>query len=867
MALEKYNKKRDFAKTSEPAGEVKPSGDQLRFVVQLHAASRLHYDFRLEWEGVLLSWAVPKGPSYNPRDKRLAVHVEDHPLDYRNFEGTIPEGEYGGGTVMIWDQGTWQPLEDVGSGMKNGMLKMTLQGERLKGNWVLVRMKPRPGEEDKNWLLIKEKDDYVQSDSGIKQYDTSVVTNRTMAQITSDAAAELEQDSEDSAESEQDSEDSAESGQDSEAKVESEQDNVNINIQQQTTERGQALIEEIKSDKDFLSGRLPFHETDMMLAKLADKAPAGSNWIHEIKFDGYRILTFSEDNTPRLITRSGLDWTEKFPSIASSLTDWNPGNMILDGEIVVLTETGHSDFQGLQSAIKNPENAEIYYVVFDLLALGSLDLRNAPLLTRKELLAELIETAPENILYSFHQVGHGQEIFRQACADRQEGIVSKRTDSKYQGGRGDSWLKIKCDNRQEFVIGGYTATEKSTTGLSALLLGVNDDEGLVYAGRAGTGFSDRTAKELLSSLNKLKRKTSPFTKDIKERSDESLTYVTPKLIAEIKYAEMTKDGLLRQASFKGLRSDKESKSVVLESPAAEVAKMKEEVNQAEEKAVRYGEVILTSPARLVFPDAGISKRDVADYYWALRDKMLPYIINRPLTLIRCTDGIAKECFYQKNMYQTIPGMDLFPFKSNSGKDSQAMIIRDEEGLMGSVQMGAVEFHGWGSVIDHLELPDMMVFDLDPDKGLGIDDIRRAVRDLKGLLDDTDLTSFLKTSGGKGYHIVVPLQPAADWAKVRDFAKLIAQTMTEKWPHRYTANMRKEKRAGRVYVDWVRNGRSATSVANFSLRSRPGAAVSWPLRWSDLSKILPDDVTMHNYNEYMKTLKGWDDFFQQDQMLK
>ncbi|MDD4541186.1 MAG: DNA ligase D [Eubacteriales bacterium] len=775
MPLGKYNKKRDFNKTSEPPGELKSSENALTFVVQLHAASRLHYDFRLEWDGVLLSWAVPKGPSYNTKDKRLAVQVEDHPVDYSSFEGTIPQEEYGGGTVMIWDKGEWVPVdEDVNKGLSEGMLKFELKGERLKGNWVLVRMKPREGETDKNWLLIKEKDEYVQEDSGFEKFDTSAVSGRTM---------------------------------------------------------------------DEIAEALPFTETDLALAKLTEDVPRGDHWIHEIKFDGYRILAFVEDGQPRLITRNGHDWTDKFPKIAAAISKWNPPNLVVDGEIVVLSEEGKSDFQALQSALENPDKVSMHYILFDLLALLSQDLRDEALLSRKAQLEKLLEDAPAEILYSFHQKGQGEQVFEQACAKGQEGIISKRADSKYRAGRGGSWLKIKCDRRQEFVIGGYTTTDKSRTGLSSLLLGLNEEEGLRYYGRAGTGFSDETSRDLVKKLNRLERKTSPFIEDIDERDYETITYVTPKLLAEIKYAEITNDGLLRQASFKGLREDKNPDSV------------------------QYGDIRLSSPDKVLFPDDEISKKDVADYYWAIKDEILPYLANRPLTLIRCTNGIGEECFFQKNMFQNIPGMDTFPFKRNNGEDAEAMVIRDASALMGAVQMGAVEFHSWGSVTDTMEQPDMMVFDLDPDEGLDLEDVRQAVEDLKDLLTASKLNSYLKTSGGKGYHVVVPLKPSADWTKVRDFAKLIAKTMTEKWPDRYTDNMRKVNRKGRVFVDWVRNGRGATSVVNFSLRSRKGAPISWPLRWSDLNEIRPNEVNLKSYRDYMHTLKGWEDFYQQEQKLK
>ena len=863
MALEKYNEKRDFDKTPEPAGEVASAGDALRFVVQKHAASRLHFDFRLEWEGVLLSWAVPKGPSFNSKDRRLAVHVEDHPLDYSNFEGTIPKGEYGGGTVMVWDQGTWVPDGDVAEGMKSGSLKFELHGERLKGRWTLVRMKPKPGEEDKNWLLIKEKDDYVRADIEVDKFLTSIVSGRTMEEIASGADAKFLTEVQEAADSEPEKE--REGGFDTGVKN---------------------LGEVQEPGGDLLSGSLPFQEAEIMLAKLAEKAPAGDGWIHEVKFDGYRVICFLEEGKARLITRSGLDWTHRFPHIAVALEGWNPGNVVLDGEIVVLTEPGKSDFQGLQAALKAPDEAEMHYIVFDCLALGAEDIRNEPLLTRKALLKELTKTTPAEILYNFHQVGSGQQVFDNICSQQQEGIISKRADSVYRAGRGDDWLKVKCEVRQEFVIGGFTTTEKSATGLSALLLGVNTEEGLTYVGRAGTGFSADAAADLVRRFKRLERKTSPFTVDVDERRNETITYVTPSLVAEIRYAEMTEDGLLRQASFKGLREDKPAKDVVLEESASvpdsevmgggavkdsdESAKDGEKRSGGRAKgdgSPHYAGVKLSSPEKVMYPEDGISKKDIADYYWAVREFMLPYVVDRPMTLVRCTDGIGGECFFQKHMNHAIPGMDTFPFKEKDGEEAEAMVIRNAEGLMGAVQMGAVEFHSWGSATEYLEEPDLLVFDLDPDEGMEVGAVRQAVRDLKEVLDAAGLDSFLKTSGGKGYHVVVPLEPAVKWGKARDFAKLIAQTMEAKWAERYTANMRKANRKGRVYIDWVRNGRGATSVCSFSLRSRKGAPVSWPLRWEDLDEVLPNEVTLRNYETYLETLEGWENFGGQGQRLK
>lgn len=867
--LEEYNRKRDFSKTAEPKGEAADTGEALRFVVQRHDASRLHYDVRLEYDGVLWSWAVPKGPSYNPKDKRLAVHVEDHPLDYRHFEGTIPKGEYGGGTVQLFDEGIWIPEGDPARGLAEGSLKFTLQGQRLIGRWTLVRMKPKPGEDDKNWLLIKEKDEFVRAEDGVTAVKTSVRSGRTLQQIAREEpptsfAGE-------SAAKEQPSSDQAAAP-------------------KEPNEGLRAVNKKSTGDNQpDLSAPLPFAEAKPMLATLTDRVPKGSGWVHELKFDGYRILAFLEDGKVRLVSRNGHDWSAKAPGIVSALADWAPGNLILDGELVVFDSSGKSDFQALQSYFKQPEGKSIDYVVFDLLAAGGQDLTSRPLVQRKALLEAILADAPAGIHYSHHTEG-GPEIFGKACASDLEGIIAKKKDSPYRSSRSKDWLKVKCERRREFVIGGYTVTEASSTGLSALLLGYFEGSKLRYAGRAGTGFNREETRDLLKAFAPLSRKTSPFDPEPERRRGETVHYLSPRLVAEIQFAEVTDDGLLRHAAYKGLRQDKPAKEVRHEAPAGDEEEATEP--QAPEKPMKstkatqpkkagqpkksaqsdgeepvYGGVRLSSPDKILFPEDGVSKRDVAEYYWAVRELILPYLIDRPMTLVRCTESIGDACFFQKHQNHAIQGMDTEVIKDNDGDDTEVMIIRDAEGLMGAVQMGALEFHGWGSTLARLEKPDWLVFDLDPDEGMGIEQVRQGVRDLKSLLDEMELETYLKTSGGKGYHVVVPLSPSAPWDSVRDFAKLVAQGMESRWPDRYTANMRKERRNGRIYVDWVRNGRSATSVSNFSLRARRGAPIAWPLRWFDLDEITPNQVTLTNWQDYRDTLSGWSDFFKTEQKLR
>lgn len=865
--LQEYNRKRDFSKTAEPKGEPAPPGEALRFVVQRHDASRLHYDFRLEYDGVLWSWAVPKGPSYNPRDKRLAVHVEDHPLDYRHFEGNIPKGEYGGGTVQLFDEGIWIPEGDPARGLADGSLKFTLQGQRLIGRWTLVRMKPKPGEEDKNWLLIKEKDEFVRDEDGVTADKTSVRSGRTLTEIAKEGVptsfADDLKTEDPRAEDPGTDQGTPEKPADSSAKAN-------------------------PARPPDLAAALPFTEIKPMLATLTDAVPKGPDWIHELKFDGYRILAFLENDRARLISRNGHNWSAKAPGIVRALEDWAPGNLILDGELVVFDKDGKSDFQALQSYFKQPQGKSIDYVVFDLLAAGSTDLTSHPLIERKTLLESLLADAPAGIHFSHHTLG-GAAIFEKACASDLEGIISKKKDSSYRSSRSQDWVKVKCERRQEFVIGGYTVTESNATGLSALLLGTFAGNRLVYAGRAGTGFSRDETRDLLKAFSALRRKTSPFDPEPEQRRGETVHYLTPRLLAEVQFAEVTDDGLLRHAAYKGLRQDKPASEVHPEAvtenekispelprspenpkkPEKATAKPTKPKNAARsgEPGLTYGAVQLSSPDKVLFPEDELTKQAVAEYYWAVREMILPYLTNRPMTLVRCTESIGDACFFQKHQNHQIQGMDTVAIKDNDGDDTEVMIIRDGEGLMGAVQMGALEFHGWGSTLDNLEKPDWLVFDLDPDEGMEIDQVRQGVRHLKTLLDEMELEAYLKTSGGKGYHVVVPLSPAAPWDSVRDFAKLLAQGMESRWPDRYTANMRKERRKGRIYVDWVRNGRSATSVSTFSLRARRGAPIAWPLRWSDLDQIKPNQVTLSNWKDYRDTLSGWSDFFDSKQKLK
>lgn len=915
--LKEYRDKRDFDKTSEPKGEIdnkkkdkiskkdkttkmnneiqnkkltnsKSNSKQLIYLIQHHMARSEHYDFRLELEGVLLSWAVPKGPSLDPKDKRMAIHVEDHPLSYATFEGTIPKGSYGGGTVMLWDKGWWEPLEDVKKGDKEGNLKFFLHGERLKGKWVLVRTKYN--EKQESWLLIKEQDDYIIENYDISREKTSIQTGRTMEQISNN--------------------------------------------------------EKIKPGKiTEKSTKNPFNKANVQLAKLVSDFPLSSEWIYELKYDGYRILAFIQNEQIKLITRNNNDYSLHFKDISDSLTDFIKGrSVVLDGEIVISDENGKTDFQALQNYLKNPQNGKLQYVVFDILALDGEDLRDLPLIRRKEKLKDLIKNSPKNIILSEFSDNLKSKDFKLVCAGGYEGIIAKKTDSKYTGTRNGDWVKLKCISRQEFVVGGYTISKKNKNGISSLLLGYFINKTLIYAGRVGSGITDETAKELLEKIKE--SKSSPFNELVKPNYNETIVWVKAELAVEVQFTEWTKDNLLRNPSFKGIRIDKDINEIVKEdgnteekNPISEnkndnsktlrhnekiksknltivknATTKNEDINHAKNEAsikekkpntiedkdinnkqslspnkqiiknkeikilkknikskVKNDEIIvegvqITSPDKLMFTNPKITKLELIKYYQTVSERMLPYLEKRLLSLVNCPKGVI-ECFYKKhptNMYKSITVVDL---GGDEEKNHEYFYINNLSGLINIIQNNTIEFHIWGSRADKIDSPDLMVFDLDPDVGTSIEKIRAGVKDLKSILDSLGLVSFLKTSGGKGYHIVVPFHSSSDWESFRKFAKNVAELMAEKWPEKYTTNMLKKYRKGKIFIDWVRNTKGATSIAPYCVRARDGARISMPISWNELSKISPNDITMEDAIKRLKKADPWKDFNKVKSMQK
>ncbi len=791
-----YNAKRDFTKTAEPAGTLAP-GHGNSFMVQKHDATRLHWDFRLELDGVLKSWAVTRGPSLDPNEKRLAVRTEDHPLSYATFEGTIPKGEYGGGTVMLWDRGTWSVIKGKSpKDLEKGHLHFVLDGERMKGEWLLIRLKPRGKEKRENWLLRKIDDAYAGgTDTLTETALTSIETGRTMQEIAEGLSSPAQG-----------------GGPAAKQTVEG--------GRRKRTAGGKAVTP--KARRSPAQGKAkppPF--TDPQLCTLVDTVPSGSAWMHEVKYDGYRALIAIGGGTAKVYTRSGLDWTDKFAGIADAAARLPVDTALIDGEIVAFKD-GHPDFSTLKDAISS--GSDMTFFAFDLLDLNGEDLRPLPNVQRKERLRPLIP-ASDRLQFSEHILGSGEQLFETMCKEGLEGIVSKQADAPYRGARTKAWLKVKCTRRQEFVIVGWTTSDKSR-GFRSLLLGVHEDGKLRYAGKVGTGFSNDLMIELSEKLAKLERKTPTveIPKNLGRAAVRGAHWVTPKLVAEIAFTETTPDKLLRHPSFLGLRGDKAAKDVVVEAP--------QPVPQAPATTVK-----VSSRDRLIFPESSVTKGDLADYYAAVSGIMLPWSARRPISLVRCPQGRGKKCFFQKHDAGSFGDhVHHVPIKEKDGSTENYLWVDDADGLVACVQMGTIEFHGWGSSVDHLEQPDRLVFDLDPDEGLDFGDTKKAAEHLKNQLAELGLTSFPMLSGGKGVHVVVPLTPQAEWPAVKSFADRFARALAQAEPDRFVATMSKAKRTGRIFIDWLRNQRGATAIMPYAARARAGAPVAAPVSWTELRDI-------------------------------
>ena len=818
MSLQTYNARRRFDKTPEPAGaDAKPGGSS--FVIQKHAARRLHYDFRLELDGVLKSWAVTKGPSLDPEDKRLAVEVEDHPLAYGDFEGAIPKGEYGAGAVILWDRGTWHPMGDPHKGLRKGHLEFSLEGEKLSGRWHLVRMKPREGEKRNNWLLIKGEDEAARPDHGDTLLEEKPLSVKSKKRIEDMAKAPVARWS-----------------------------------------GGKSIKEPAGGDapsaqgwpKGAKRGRMPGF-VEPQLATLKAAPPKGAAWLHEIKFDGYRIQARLDHGELALLTRSGLDWTEKFgKGLGEALRALPAEAALIDGEIVVERGNGVSDFSALQKDLSEDRSDRFVYYAFDLLHLDGHELRQAGLKDRKAKLQALLKDADPRLRYSAHFDEAGGLVLDHACRLSLEGVVSKRADGKYRSGRNGQWIKSKCSERQEFVIGGYTPSSTSRTAIGSLALGVYEGAELRHVGRVGTGFTRDVAEMLFDRLEPLAVDKSPFANELDTFARRQLVYVKPELVAEVEFRAWSADGNLRHAAFRGLREDKPAREIVQEGKV-----------EARPKALP-SQVKLTHPDRLYWPDDGVTKQGLVDYYAEVWRLMAPFVIDRPLALVRCPDGIGGPRFFQKHGWR---GMnkhieEITDPKDKSGKP--ALRILDFDGLVALAQSGCLEIHPWGTTTKSWEQPDMITMDLDPAEDVEWAAVIEAAQALKSRIEKDGLAAFVKTSGGKGLHVVIPLKPQARWPKVKGYAKRLAIGMAKDDPSRYIAVATKAKRHGRIFIDYLRNGRGSTAVAAYSTRARPGAAISMPLDWSELTPEMgPAHFTVNNVRNRLEGLRSdpWADFFE------
>ncbi|MCC4233632.1 DNA ligase D [Sphingobium soli] len=769
-SLALYRAKRDFTRTKEPSGASAPIAGN-GFVVQKHAASRLHYDFRLELDGVLLSWAVTRGPSANPDDKRLAVRTEDHPLDYARFEGTIPKGEYGGGTVMLWDNGTWEPIagKDARKTLPEGHLHFILHGRRMQGEWILFRLKHRGREKGENWILRKVNDAHAGgSDDLVGTHLTSVDTGRTMEEIAAGKP-----------------------------------------VPKRKTARGSSArlsaapvaTAASKARRRGKSALPPFRP--VQLATLVDHVPAGDQWLHELKYDGYRTLLAIGGGEGRAYTRSGLDWSDRFASLIADAVTLDARSALIDGEAVVILPDGRTSFQALQAALKS-DPGKIDYMAFDLLALDGEDLTGRPLLERKEKLAALIGEGRDHIRYSDHIGGRGEQLFDSFCGAGLEGVISKRNDARYTGSRSGSWVKTKCIRRQEFVIVGWTPSDKQR-GFRALLLGVHEKGKLRYAGKVGTGFSGGEVERLMALMASLEQKRP--TVDAPRAAVRGATWIKPRLVAEIAYIEFTEEGVLRHSSYLGLREDKKPEAVVLE--------VESPVTTAARSAIASG-VRISNRDRVIFPEGKLTKGELADYYEAVADIMLPWAGSRPVSLVRCPQGRAKKCFFQKHDAGSFgDSVKQVAILEKDGHEEPYLFVDSAQGLLTCVQMGTVEFHGWGARIEDVEKADRLVFDLDPDEGLEFKDVASAALHLQDVLGQMGLVTFPMVTGGKGVHVIAPLTPTAEWPQVKDFAHRFALALAQADPDRFTAALAKARRTGKIFIDYLRNQRGATAVMPYS----------------------------------------------------
>lgn len=799
--LRDYSARRDFSRTAEPVPA--PAGrkrGKLSFVVQKHAARRLHFDLRLELDGVLKSWAVTRGPSMRSGVRRLAVETEDHPMAYSSWEGVIPQGEYGGGTMIVWDRGTWVPEGDARQALAEGRLTFTLAGERLKGSFSLVRMKDEGNRH--NWLLIKRSDEHALKPGEaepVEQEMTSIISGRSNADLAGGGPLRADH---------------------------------KARAKRAGTIKPRALSRLPGARKAILP---PFVQPS--LAVLKERPPSGDGWIHEIKHDGYRIAARIDGGAVKLLTRKGLDWTKRFPAVAEALKALPVKAALIDGEIVVEDEQGHSTFSGLQADLKAGRHDRMACFAFDLLYLDGFDLRAVPLAERKKLLAEVIAAArPAFALrFSDHIDQPGGDILAEACRLGLEGIVSKQKALPYVSGRGEHWVKSKCMLRQEFVVVGFLPATTRKDAVGSLVLGYYEKGRLMHAGRAGTGYSMAEAASLHELLAPLQAPKPKFGNSLSRPAARDVVWVKPQVVAEIEYRGRTSDGLLRQAAYAGLREDKPASEVGLEPDMAFMPQHDAPARLRPSSAP--ASFLFTHPDRVLWPDAGITKQELGDFYASIARWILPHVGARVLSLLRCPGGTAGKCFFAKHAWM---GLDKAISLVDTGDEKPMMSVSGLEGILALVQANVLEIHVWGSLAQDLERPDRLIFDLDPGEGTSFEDIKSAALELRERLTKFGLTSFLKTSGGKGLHVTVPVEPSIDWETAKAFTKAVAQQMAADQPRRYVATMAKSRRSGRIFIDYLRNGRGATAIAPYSTRARKGAPVAMPIDWSELAALAGAD---------------------------
>lgn len=857
MSLKKYHAKRNLKTSGEPKSlSKKSSGTKKLYVIQKHAARHLHYDLRLEMKGVLKSWAVPKGPSLNPSVKRLAVEVEDHPLSYGNFEGVIPKDHYGAGTVMLWDKGKWQCMENAEKAYLKGDITFELQGKKLQGLWKLIKIKSKIMDEN-NWLLFKLKDQYSlenKKDNLLDKHPLSVKSKRTLEAISTGKKfnKNLKKTTKDKKVKD--------------IKIKDKTKNIKTEIDK--------ILKSTGSRTPLLSSKKkPLPATfSPQLCFLTDRTPEGEGWLHEIKFDGYRIIAIKNKDQIKLLTRRGLDWSQHFPTLVKELKKLPIEKAIFDGEIIVQDKKGISRFQLLQNAIKDRKQINLKYYIFDLGYYEGLDLTKMVLIDRKKILKTIFEHWKHHphIFYTDHILSNGKAIFQRACQYSLEGIVSKNIMSVYEHKRSHDWLKTKCTHRQEFVIGGFTKPKGHRAQLGALLVGYyNDHKELIYCGKVGTGFSDKLLKDISQKFMPLIQKKSPF-KTYEKIKDT--TWVKPKLVCVLEFLTWTDNGLLRHPSFIGLRQDKLSKEVKKETVEKEVAKKEKATlySKTNSKTIKPTKFRLTHANQILYPTQNVTKQELADYYSLVANLILPHLIYRPLLLRRCHSSHSnsktnQDCYFQKHYNKSFP-KSIYPINvKKTGSDKEDFImIKDKNGLMSLVQFDVIEIHPWGSRSNHLEKPDRIIFDLDPDPTLPWKTIALSALAIRHELEEIGLKSFVKTSGGKGLHIVIPITPKLEWPEIKRFASGFARSMAQKYPLFFTATITKSKRVQKIFIDYLRNSRGATAVGVYSTRAEPNAPISCPLDWKELLSI--KSASRYNVSNFRKRLfkikkDPWKEFFE------